>query len=324
MRFRLWLWALVPAATAALWAQHQHSMLMRPAANVLLAVHHDPATHVLTIRLGPVDLPARAPHHAIAQPPPETFAMPMDGWLTAYHPRLVDDASRPLPGRLLHHVAVYNLNRADFLCPLKPEHIFGAGSEMSDWPVEPGFGYQVHRGDRVLVRAMFHNPTDTSYPKTFLEVRVDYAPAGARTPLRNVYPAWFDVKGCGRSSYDLKPGLNVNTGEFKLAYGGVLIGVGGHLHDYGRRVELVDVTRKQAIATIDAKLDAQGSLISIPVVTFETRGGFPLDRDDVVKVTATYDNPTGKPIPEGAMGIAVAYFLPHRPGEMAALARHQP
>jgi len=298
--------------------------MMRQAANARLTVHVEPVAQVLTVHLGPVDLLANTSHHATPQPPEQTFSVPIDGWLTAYHPRLVDDAGRPLPGRLLHHVAVYNLNRSDLLCPAKPEHIFGAGSEMTDWPAQPGFGYQVRRGDRIRVSTMFHNPTNQSYPKTFLELRIDYVSQDASTPPQNIYPAWFDVKECGNSSYDLKPGLNVNSGQFTLAFAGVLIGVGGHLHDYGRRVELVDATRNETIATIDSKLDAQGHLSSIPIVTFKARRGFPLKPGEIVRVTATYNNPTGKPIPEGAMGIAVGYFLPSRPGEMAALARRQP
>ncbi len=308
-------------------AQHEHHgmMMMHQAANVRLDVHDDASAHALTIRLGPLDLPAHTSHHRAAQAPNQTFTIPFDGWIVAYHPRLTDDAGRALPGHLLHHVAVYNLNRSDFLCPSKPEHIFGAGGEMTDWPAQPGFGYRVHPGDRILVSTMVHNPTDKDYPKTYLEVRMDYLPLGAPgTPLQSVYPAWFDVKACGESAYDLTPGRNVTSGELKLAYDGVLIGVGGHLHDYGQELELENLTRHETVATLHARLDTEGHLLSIPIVTFQDRGGYPLKRGEVLKTTATYDNRTGKPIPEGAMGIVVGYFLPARPDLMAGLARHMP
>ncbi len=41
----------------------------------------------------------------------------------------------------------------------------------------------------------------------------------------------------------------------------------------------------------------------MPIVTFADRGG--LAKGEVLQVTATYDDRTGKPLPQGAMGIVV-------------------
>ena len=65
--------------------------------------------------------------------------------------------------------------------------------------------------------------------------------------------------------------------------------------------------------------DANGHVLSMPIRIFADQGGFPLARNDVLKVTARYVNPTGKPLPGGAMGIAVGYFLPYNDAEVAAL-----
>lgn len=329
-----WVWtvALMIFASSlpseALAAQHPHyaehmsdeSMKMRQARGVKIEVH-DAARHVLTVRVGPLDLPAHSSHHQVAQAPDQFLTIPFDGWITAYHPALRDDAGRPLPNHLLHHVAFYNTARADFLCPKKPEHIFGAGGEMNDWPANPGIGYRVHKGDRILMGTMFHNPTATNYPKTFIEVRMEYQPAGGGAELKSVYPAWFDVKGCGPSGYDLRPGKNTTADQFTLQYSGRLIGVGGHMHDYGQQLQLEDVTRHETIATLHSKLDPQGHIISMPVVLFTARGGYPLPKEEEVKVTATYNNLTGKPLPEGAMGIVVGYFLPDNEQLMAHLGK---
>lgn|SRR5271157_251381 len=298
--------------------QHMGHMHMPLAANVKLDVQNDEAAHVLTLRLGPLSLPANAGMN-VAQPPDLTMTVPFDGWFTAYHPRLVEPGGSPRPGRLLHHVAVYNLARADFLCPRKPEHIFGAGGEMSDWPAMPGVGYRMEKGDQLLISTMVHNPTAVGYPAVYLEIRIEYQPLVAGGPrLTDVYPAWFDVKQCGNSSYDLAPGPNVTSGEFTLPYDGTLIGLGGHLHDYGHELRVEDVTRRTA-QTLTATLDSQGRLIAIPIHQFIE--GFELTRGDMVKVTATYLNPTGKPLPDGAMGIAVGYFLPADETALAALKR---
>src|SRR5438105_6491890 len=160
-------------------AQHEHMAMHHAAAPVRLEVKDNTAAGTLTVRLGPLNLPAHASHVDVAQPSPQFLTIHFDGWLIAYHPRLTDQAGAAIPGRLLHHVAFYNTSRADFLCPNKQEHIFGAGGEMNDWPATPGFGYRVRPGDRIRVTSMFHNPTATSYPAAYLEVRMEYRTAGS-------------------------------------------------------------------------------------------------------------------------------------------------
>lgn len=53
-------------------------------------------------------------------------------------------------------------------------------------------------------------------------------------------------------------------------------------------------------------------------------GGYKFSAGDVLKTTATYDNPTGKFLRDGAMGIAVGYFVPNDDAKMAALRRKSP
>ncbi len=309
---------LMLAVCTASFAQHHHHDMAETSAAKLTAVD-DSGAHVITVRFGPVNLPARTPHDHMAQAEPQVLTIPVDGYLTAFHPRLVDEGGHALPNRLLHHVAFWNTSRHDFLCPNKLEHIFGAGGEMNDWPALPGFGYRVQRGDQIRVDLMLHNPTDTPYPGPFLEVRMEYVPAGAQPSIRPVYPAWFDVKECGNSGYDLATGQNVTSGRFTLGYSGRLLGVGGHLHDYGESIELLDVTSGAQVAALRSQQDANGHVLSMPIKVFAAQGGFPLAKNDVLKVTATYVNPTAKPLPDGAMGIAVGYFLPDNDAEIAAL-----
>ena len=297
---------------APLRAQHHDMRGMHMAMPVnsiaTLAVKDDVDKQVLTAKLGPLNLPANTSHMRTAQPRAQFLKIPFDGWIIAYHPRLVDDKGNVIPGRLLHHVAFYNTARPDFICPNKQEHIFGAGGEMNDWPATPGFGYRVRPGDRIRITSMFHNPTAVSYPAAYLEVRMDYRKTG--TPLKSVYPTWLDVKTCGDSSYDLKPGRNVTTGDVTLNYPGILLGVGGHMHDYGRELVLTNLTRQQTVATLDSKLDASGHMLSMPIVLFMKEGGYKVAPGDRMQVTATYLNPTGHLLREGAMGIVVGYFLP--------------
>jgi len=275
----------------------------------------------ITLRIGPIHLPAHTNHMAMPQPPDLEWQIPIDGWLLAYMPSLVDESGKTVPGVVLHHTAFWNENRADFLCPNKEEHIFGAGGEMTQWMPVPGYGYRVQMGDAIRIETMVHNPTDTSYEKTYLVVAIPYQRVGEGQSPKSVYPAWMDVTSCGNSGYDLPAGKSEKTGTVEVKYNGVLLGVGGHMHDYGKEVVLEDATRKETVATLEAKLDGKGHLEGMPVKTFFESGGYKFAAGDQLKISATYDNTSGKLLRDGAMGIVVGYFVPADDTQMASLRR---
>ena len=275
----------------------------------------------IVVRVGPMNLPAHTSHMKMPQPPDLEWQIRIDGWLLAYQPRLVDASGTVVPGRVLHHTAFWNENRSDFLCPNKEEHIFGAGGEMTNWAEVPGYGYRVQIGDKIRVETMIHNPTDTSYDNVYLEVSIPYKQAGSGASLKSVYPAWMDVKSCGNSGYDLPAGNTEKVGSVTVKYSGVLLGVGGHMHDYAKQLVLTDSTRKETVVTLDAKVNEHGELISLPTVLFLDRGGYKFSAGDVLKISAAYDNTTGKLLRDGAMGIVVGYFVPDNDSAMAALRR---
>src|SRR5438477_916106 len=392
----------------------QAGMHPATAAGVTLDASSTASSHTITLRIGPMNLPANTSHMKMPQPPDLVWTIPITGWLLAYHPKLIDSAGNSVPGAVLHHVAFWNENRSDFLCPNKEEHIFGAGGELTDWAQIPGFGYPVEKGDQIRIETMIHNPTATSYEKVYLEVSIPYAASADATsankdgspdnapaaPLKNFYPAWMDVAACGNSGYDLLPGPSKKVGSVRVNYPGILLGVGGHMHDYGQQLILEDSTansaqhsspakssigpnmknadaekisiaktnatktsaaktnlenaniekasvgktnvdqvekassektnadkvekmngEKKIVATLAAKLDSQGHLLSIPVVTFFQTGGYPFTSADTLTITATYNNPTNNLLRNGAMGIVVGYFVPQDPAALNNL-RH--
>jgi hypothetical protein len=286
--------------------------------DVKLEVQDDPDARLLTLRLGPFSLPTHAGN--IAMPRELLWSVPFDGWFIAYHPRLIDDRGVILRDPLLHHVDFFDATRSDFLCPQRQEIIFGSGSEMQDWPALPGVGYRVEKGNAIRLYTMLHNPTHNSFPKIFLEVRVEYRLLKDLPALESIYPAWFSVKQCDNTSYDLKPGKSTTSGEFTMGYTGVLLGVGGHIHNYGQQLSMENLTRKEDIAKLDSNHDPDGRVLS-PIVYFNEQAGYRLNRGEVIKVTATYDNPTGKILPRGGMGYIVGYFLPDHDEEFTLLKR---
>ena len=325
-------WAQEKPAEPPMGMEHHHhggfmqeGMHYSTAKGVKLDVRVDSAAHTVTLRVGPMNLPAHTGHMKMPQPPDQVWQIPFDAWLLAYHPKLVDAAGNAVPGTVLHHTAFWNENRSDFLCPNKEEHIFGAGSEMTDWAEVPGYGYRVQRDDKIRIETMVYNPTAISYQGVYLQVVIPYQGVGENAqPPKNVYPAWMDVKSCGDSSYDVPVGKSEKSGAVTVKYDGVLLGVGGHLHDYGRQIVLEDLTRKETVASLDAKVNEKGLLESVPVKLFVQEGGYRFSVGDVLKISAAYDNPTGKLLHNGAMGIAVGYFVPNDDSKMAALRRKTP
>jgi len=293
------------------------------ATGVLLDQKVDQASHTIILRIGPMNLPANTSHMKMPQPPDLTWEIPLTGWLLSYHPHVVDAAGNTVPGTVLHHVAFWNENRSDFLCPNKDEHIFGAGSELTNWAKIPGFGYRVQKGDRIRVETMIHNPTSAAYDKAFLQIEIEYLDDATPAPVKNTYPAWMDVSSCGNSGYDLPAGPSTKTGFVSVKYSGILLGVGGHMHDYAQQLVLEDATRKETLATLKAHTDAKGQLLDMPVVTFYAKGGEKLSAGDQLKITARYNNTSAKLLRQGAMGIVVGYFTPADDHVLDSL-RHAP
>ena len=272
--------------------EHNHGFMQEGmhhavAKGVKIEQQVDAASHTITVREGPLTLPANTDHMKMPQPPDLMWVVPVNGWLLAYAPRLVDGAGQPVPGTVLHHTAFWNTDRADFLCPNKEEHIFGAGSELTDWAEVPGYGYRVQKGEQIRIETMMYNPTATSYDKAYLEVAIPFQDASdAAAQRKNVYPAWMDVAACGNSGYDLPAGKSEKTGTVTVKYDGVLLGVGGHLHDYGKQIVLQDMSRKETVATLDAKADAEGHLESVPVKLFVQESGYKFANGDVLIFTS--------------------------------------
>jgi hypothetical protein len=303
----------------------QGGMQHAKAKGVKLDAKTDATTHTITLRIGPMNLPANTSHMKMAQPANLLWTIADAGWLLAYHTKLVDATGAAVPGVVLHHVAFWNENRSDFLCPNKDEHIFGAGGELTDWAQVPGFGYRVEKGDRIRVETMIHNPTPDAYAQAYLEVAIPYLDDGSPAPVKSFYPAWMDVGSCGNSGYDLPAGPSKKVGTVPVKYDGVLLGVGGHMHDYAKLLVLEDSRGKEPVATLAAKTDEHGRLLGMPVELFFQKyprtGGYALEAGDKLTITATYDNRSGKLLRDGAMGIVVGYFVPNEAGALAGL-RH--
>lgn len=300
---------------AVLFGAEQAAHELHQGAGVKIEVYDNSPKKELTVRLGPFNI---LPYHPHGLWPDQFLILPFDGWLISFEPRLVDDRGSAFTNKLLHHLNLFDVSHEDAICPGQERLLFAQGSEMQDWPVLPGMGIPVEKYNPIRVVMKFHNPTATPFPKTYLEILIKYSLITDLPLLKSIFPVMFYVGQCGKSVFDLKPGETVRSSQVAIRYPGKLLAIGGHLHDYGHRLELTNITRTEKIVNLPSRLDPEGHYVSSPVVIFPAGKGYHLNRKDLIAVTGTYQNPTGRFLQKSAMAMVFGYFLPDNPDDLGA------
>ena len=109
----------------------------------------------------------------------------------------------------------------------------------------------------------------------------------------------------------LLPGKSEKAYEFTLPVGGRLLGVGGHLHDYGVGVRLEDAETGKVLTRVEATRDSAGKVRKVSRELFAVRGdGLKLEANHRYRVVGVYDNPTGETLVKGAMAHMSGLFTP--------------
>jgi hypothetical protein len=256
-----------------------------------------------------------------------TFDWPVTGWLRGFSLALTDGERRPLPRRLIHHVNMMNLKRRALLYDAI-ERTLAAGQETEDVDLPRSIGFPITAGTPVGVMAAWANETGADIEGAYLTVTLHWSPANLSPRPLDALPLYVDVnyQGAGKSdSYDLPPGPSAKSYEFVLPVGGRLLGVGGHLHDHARELVLEEVEGGRTVVRLRARTDQQGKLLGVERKLFGVRGdGLALRSGRRYRLTATYDNPTGRAIPNGAMGIMIGLFVPDDLGRWPAVDPENP
>src|SRR5213592_4522194 len=273
----------------------------------------DPARDALVIDLAPMDLPANTPHHGIAQPPVATLEIPVTGSIYGFRAEVVDSAGRVLPDELIHHFNLIDPDHRELFLPIS-RRLLAAGHETGairlPWLL---FGLPLKRGEHVVASAMVENLTPVAYRQARVRLVMDFTPAGRPWPLFAASPWQMDVAfPVGDKSFALPPGRSSRSYEGSPAVPGKIVGLGGHMHDYGRVIEFTDVTSGAVIYRASPVADAAGQIESIPVAKLYgwTRLGVHIVPEHRYRICVSYDNPTGAPIPDGGMGVVGGLFVP--------------
>lgn len=258
-------------------------------------------------------MPARTPHHAIAQPPVVMLEIPETGSIYGFRVEVVDSVGHVLPDELIHHFNLIDPDHRELFLPIS-RRLLAAGHETGSIQLPRLlFGLPLKQGEHVVASAMVENLTATTYRQARVRLVMSFTPARRPWPLFSASPWQMDVAfPVGDKSFTLAPGRSSRSYEGSPAVAGNIIGLGGHMHDYGRVIEFADVTTGESIYRASPVADASGRIESIPVARLYgwTRLGVHIVPEHRYRVTVSYDNPTGAPIPDGGMGVVGGLFVP--------------
>jgi hypothetical protein len=296
-----------------------------PATPVSVSVAVDSSKHELTITAGPYDLPNMPPmeDHAMMDlglshdTPVQHFAWPIDGWFRGFRVDLVDAKGQPVPRHVMHHLIMVNFSRRQLLYSAA-ERLMGAGTETDDEVSVPKtIGVPMTPGMKLGMYVAWHNDTGKDLDGVFLKLTMLWTPKNQNPRPVNSLPIYMDVNLTvgGSNTFDVPPGRSSKAYEFTLPVGGRLLGVGGHMHDYGLGVRLEDAETGKVLTRIVATRDSSGKLLKMSRKLYGVSGdGLKLKADHKYRVIGEYDNPTGETLVKGAMAHMVGLFVPEDMG----------
>ena len=277
----------------------------------LLRVVDARGRHELVIEVGPVDVPAHAMADRSRDLVHQLAYFPLDAWVHGFRLELTDGRGRTVPRRVLHHIDTMRPSARDLFLPVAQRFV-ALGAEtaperLPSWLV----GVPIHAGEPVIVSSMLHNPTDTSYRGVRLRLILAYTPA---RPLYEVAGFRLDVMfPTGPMEYDLPPGRSVRWWEGSPQVPARIIAMTGHLHQFAEWIALEDRTTGELLWRAEPRVNSAAEVTGMPVWFPRLGLGHRVLPTHRYRVTASYWNPTGHLIREGAMAKVAGIFTPSRP-----------
>jgi hypothetical protein len=129
-----------------------------------------------------------------------------------------------------------------------------------------------------------------------------------------VQPFFMDVQPPpDEASFDLPPGRSELTWEGSPAVDVRILGLGGHIHRYGRELHLEEVQDDGSVKVLwrtAPELQGDGDVAAVPRKTFLLRLGLPLRAGRTYRLHALYENPTSDTIPAGGMAEIAGVVVP--------------
>ncbi|MGQ0701790.1 MAG: hypothetical protein ACT4PM_01500 [Gemmatimonadales bacterium] len=317
--------ASLPASLAAQSASHEE---------VRSTVELDRSRHHVIVTAGPFSIPTLPPgmkHEDMTMmndhnTPVYRFEWPVDGWARGLEVELLDSVDNPIDRRLVHHMIVVNFGRRQLLYP-SFERLGGIGQETPDTKVPKSVGVPLSAGNQLGFYLAWANDTGKDLEGVQFRMRMLYSPKNLTPPPVEALPIYMDVNltvGKG-NDFDVPPGKSEKSWTFTPPVSGRILGVGGHLHDYGVAVRLEDAETGKVLAQVTGVRSSDGKVHGVKRKLFAVAGeGLRLKEGHRYRVVGVYDNPTGALIPKGAMAHMSGLFVPDDPSRWPVLDLNDP
>lgn len=261
--------------------------------------HAGPGT--LELVLGPIELPAGLHHVRV---PIQMAEWPFDGWLRGFSWEIRNAEGEVLSDAMLHHLNLIDPDHRQLFSPIA-RRLVAAGRETGSQTLPPLVGIPMKKGTRMLMVGMLANPTDESHERAYLHLKLPYVREdGALLPRLDVQPFYLDAMGpVGDKSFPVPPGRTVRTWEGTPAVDARILGVGGHLHDYGVELRLEDAATGDTLWRVRPETEDGHHVVSVPAKQVWWKGGVRLEAGHPYRIVAVYENPTDQPSAHGGMGV---------------------
>ncbi|HEX9894406.1 MAG TPA: hypothetical protein VGA78_10810 [Gemmatimonadales bacterium] len=283
----------------------------------------------IVIELPGIPLPAHTGHHGGGggYPPVVRAEIPLDVSLYGFRVEVVDSEGRQLPSELIHHFNLIDPNNRELFLPIS-RRILAAGKETGAQRLPRFFfGVPMKQGDLVVASAMLHNPTETDYADARVRLVLSYVPGNKWYPVFHGYTWQLDVAfPVGDKSFALPPGKSSRSYEARPSIPGKIVALGGHMHEMGTLIELIEVESGKVLWSASPVLDAERNVTAIPVGKLYGwfKVGLPIRPDRRYRVTVHYDNTTVAPVEAGGMGVIGGLFVPEKGAAWPAAEKNDP
>ena len=234
---------------------------------LIAGVHVNARRGVITVVVGPFDVPAMDPGmvHAMHDETPGTmpleFIWPVDGWFRGFETEIMNERGDILSRRLLHHFTLVNFDRRGLFNPTAER--IASGSLKSEQAMAPkSIGAPMLAGQRMGVFVMWRNQTGRDVSGVYLRLSLVLSPANLLPRPVSALPIVLDVgyRPGQPNTFDVPPGRTERSAEVVFPISGRLLVASGHTHDQGESVRLEDVATGRVLIRVTARRDAAGNI----------------------------------------------------------------
>ncbi|MBD3275436.1 MAG: hypothetical protein GF372_09010 [Candidatus Marinimicrobia bacterium] len=274
----------------------------------LLQVQDYPEEGYLEIQVGPSDL--RSEGHHIRYPM-HLMQMPFDAWIHGFSWDIVNEQGESLPEHLLHHLNVIDPTHREWFSPIS-RRVLAAGRETGSQELPGIIGVPIEKDTPLLVAVMFASPEEHDYNDVYLRLRIPYSRSEDRLidPV-SVFPFYLDAVGfVGPKGFEVPAGTTRHEWAGKPIADGNVLGMSGHLHDYGKQITLTNLSEGETVWEVQPVTEREHHVVSVPRDNFFWQGGIELNKNHTYRISTLYYNPLEENSSHGGMGEIGGVFIP--------------